>query len=194
MIRSGPVLAGPRTIEHIRSLLALIDLHQPNEFDVCLGCDRLWPCASVVAVTGLPPELPGIDDEVAPPRPLPGATRRAITNAMSGAHAIPGASPHPRTGAQPIPAAQPPRGQQPIMNSGRPGGPATGAHPVMAPDGRMMPGNLPEPPGPRPTVAPPPPAGPPPSAAPPPSAHPPTGPPTVRPPGLIPAVSYTQQT
>nr|MDT0664205.1 hypothetical protein [Micromonospora sp. DSM 115978] len=52
MISNGPVLAGPRMVMHIRSLLSLIDLHRPNEFDLCLSCDRLWPCASISAITG----------------------------------------------------------------------------------------------------------------------------------------------
>ncbi len=54
MISNGPVLAGPRMIEHIGALLNLLDLHQPNEFDLCMSCDRLWPCPTVMVVTGVP--------------------------------------------------------------------------------------------------------------------------------------------
>ncbi|KJE23977.1 hypothetical protein FF36_01665 [Frankia torreyi] len=53
VIARGPVLVGPKIIEHIHSLITLIDLHQPNEFDLCLSCDRLWPCASIIAITGI---------------------------------------------------------------------------------------------------------------------------------------------
>jgi len=180
MIRSGPVLAGPRTIEHIRSLLALIDLHRPNEFDVCLGCDRLWPCASVLAVSGRPPELPAADQDVAVPRPLPGATRRprAATGASTGAFptveaptAAPGfAAAAALTDAHPQPAA---RGTAPMpiraaqlaelpanlaadladRPARRPDrDPLTepravpGGRPLVASDGRLTPGALPDPP------------------------------------------------
>ncbi|WP_026311484.1 hypothetical protein [Parafrankia elaeagni] len=73
MIANGPVLAGPRIVEHINSLVTLIDLHQPNEFDLCLSCDRLWPCATIVAITG---ELAATEDAVAP-RALPDPTATA---------------------------------------------------------------------------------------------------------------------
>ncbi|WP_157845338.1 MULTISPECIES: hypothetical protein [Pseudofrankia] len=237
MIRSGPVLAGPRTIEHIRSLLALIDLHRPNEFDVCLGCDRLWPCASVLAVTGLPPELPAADQEAAAPRPLPGVTRRprAAAGAATGAFATAGAQPaqlaqlaQPQSGAHLVAAAgtdqrfqpaaraaaQPPASQQlpriaDLPDGLRPAGrdsagnragtpdPARAArgHPVVAPDGRLTPGMLPDPPAaPRPADATPPatvgrgvliptasrqapPPASPPTTPPPPSSPPATAPP-----------------
>ncbi|ORT56155.1 hypothetical protein KBI5_01385, partial [Frankia sp. KB5] len=55
VIARGPVLVGPKIVEHIHSLITLIDLHQPNEFDLCLSCDRLWPCASIIAITGMSP-------------------------------------------------------------------------------------------------------------------------------------------
>ncbi len=64
MISNGPVLAGPKMMAHIGSLLTLLDLHQANEFDLCVSCDRLWPCPTVVAVTGMSPQPD--DDEQAP--------------------------------------------------------------------------------------------------------------------------------
>ncbi len=68
VIARGPVLVGPKIIEHIHSLITLIDLHQPNEFDLCLSCDRLWPCASIIAITGISQDAgPGSrNDEVEP--------------------------------------------------------------------------------------------------------------------------------
>ncbi|WP_261558126.1 hypothetical protein [Frankia tisae] len=68
VIARGPVLVGPKIIEHIHSLITLIDLHQPNEFDLCLSCDRLWPCASIMAITGVSQDAePGSrNDEVEP--------------------------------------------------------------------------------------------------------------------------------
>jgi hypothetical protein len=59
MISSGPVLAGPRIIEHIGALLTLLDLHRPNDFDICASCDRLWPCPTVILIVGLPEQDAG---------------------------------------------------------------------------------------------------------------------------------------
>ncbi|EIV93735.1 hypothetical protein FraQA3DRAFT_3447, partial [Frankia sp. QA3] len=80
VIARGPVLVGPKIIEHIHSLLTLIDLHQPNEFDLCLSCDRLWPCASIIAITGVSQDAGGgnRDGEVEPEYDEPGAESGAL--------------------------------------------------------------------------------------------------------------------
>ncbi len=79
VIARGPVLVGPKIIEHIHSLITLIDLHQPNEFDLCLSCDRLWPCASIMAITGISQDAgPGSrNDEVEPDHVGSGADSNA---------------------------------------------------------------------------------------------------------------------
>ncbi|ONH56939.1 hypothetical protein CcI49_26190 [Frankia sp. CcI49] len=143
MIANGPVLAGPRIVEHINSLIALIGLHQPNEFDLCLGCDRLWPCATVVAITG---ELETTEDEV-PPRPLP-----VPTASRTGPGEVRGTAPAGRpAGGQPqapdrMPTPPPPvdTGAIPHFDTGSMPRPGTGAMPAPAPaaarDGSPAPG------------------------------------------------------
>ncbi|MCM3924494.1 hypothetical protein ND748_22865, partial [Frankia sp. AiPs1] len=85
VIARGPVLVGPKIIEHIYSLITLIDLHQPNEFDLCLSCDRLWPCASIIAITGISQDAgdDGHDGEAEPSYDEPGAE----SGALAAAHA-----------------------------------------------------------------------------------------------------------
>ncbi|WP_115538017.1 hypothetical protein [Frankia canadensis] len=100
VIARGPVLVGPKIIEHIYSLITLIDLHQPNEFDLCLSCDRLWPCASIVAITGISPDAPDSDEDVeGDGRPLPGAEQDLPASRLAP-------MPPPKARILPLPVAE----------------------------------------------------------------------------------------
>ncbi|WP_165485902.1 hypothetical protein [Frankia sp. Cppng1_Ct_nod] len=121
MISNGPVLAGPRMIQHIGSLLAILDLHQANEFDLCVSCDRLWPCQTVMAITG---ESSAGNSAPAPePDKTPQKQARPVVPApMPDQYSRPG--PTPLTPLTPHPS-----GPLPTL---APQGPGTGAYPVSA--------------------------------------------------------------
>ncbi|MCL9762402.1 hypothetical protein [Frankia sp. AiPa1] len=150
VIARGPVLVGPKIIEHINSLITLIDLHQPNEFDLCLSCDRLWPCSSIVAITGVSPDEPGLADEAEPadleipgdvlnhaqlgelPAPIP-PVGRILPPASAGAPAPMPSVPMTPAALAPVPAVPATTAPAPAMRTPAAAGPAVPAMAALAP-------------------------------------------------------------
>ncbi len=121
MISNGPVLAGPRMIRHIESLLTLLDLHQPNEFDLCMSCDRLWPCPTIMIVTGAP-----ATDGDAPVAESDGASSQSVP-VLPSSPPVPAPHAHP---SGPLPTTSRPGGHSSSPTAAQ--GPSTGAYPVSA--------------------------------------------------------------